>query len=216
VNIVGYQTLALNLGGFTHIAPTFITIGGSQAVPLSSLTGDFAEFDSIQFIDPQAGTASQYFWLEAGSAAPDASGWYADDFATSAGDTPVAAGVSFLYSSGGATGLTLSGEVGQSDVSVTIGSGFTAIGNPFPVDAVLADFGFTGITEFSTVQLMDSSFTTSGQYFWLEAGSAAPDASGWYADDFATPAGDTPVTAGQGFLVNTDASGVTFVANSPL
>ena len=216
-NIVGYQTVTLNQGGFTHIAPTFITIGGVQEVPLSSFVGDFEEFDSIQLVDAAAGTASEYFWLESGSMAPGVSGWYADDLDTYMGALPVEAGTSFLYLSGsGATALVLSGEVGTAGTSVTAGVGFTAIGNSFPVETTLGAIGFAGITEFSSVQFVDLAFGTAEEYFWLESGSMASGVTGWYADDLDTYKGTLPVAAGQGFLLSTDTDGVVVSIASPL
>jgi len=220
VNVVGYQTIALALEEFTHVAPTFITVGGSAQITLADLTGDFAEFDSIQTMDEDGATANEYFWLVEGSAAPEAgeTGWYADDFETPAGSVVIAAGSSVLYSSQGASELILSGEVNTNDVEVASGEGFTVTGNPFPVDTTLNAIQFVGIAEFCSVQFMDGDGATAAEYFWLEEGSAAPEAgeTGWYADDFETPVGSTVVAAGKGFLFSEQGAGTTITFDSPL
>ena len=215
-NIVGYQTLDLNVGAFTHVSPTFITVGGAAQVTLSQLNGDMAETDSIQFIDPVSATAHEYFYLVAGSLSPATTGWYQDDFTTPADDVVIDAGTSVYYSSQGGTKVTFAGEVNKNAVVVDTGAGFTPVGNPFPVDTTLGTISFSGITETSSVQFMSDTTATAAEYFWLEAGSLSPGATGWYLDDFTTPAGDTVVAAGKGFLFSEQGTTTAVTFTSPL
>jgi len=215
-NIVGYQTVTLTPSKFTHVSPTFITVGGPAQVTLADLQGDFAEMDSVQFMDGLSATASEYFWLVDGSLAPDGTGWYADDFGTHAGNTVIGAGVSVLYSSQGATALVFSGEVNTNDVAVVTGAGFTPTGNPYPVDTTLGAIAFVGISEMCSVQIMSDIAATAAEYFWLEDGSLAPSGTGWYADDFTTPADDTVIGAGMGFLFSEQGTSTAITFASPL
>jgi len=215
-NIVGYQTVPLTVGYFTHVSPTFITVGGAAEITLDGLGGDLAEFDSVQVMDADFATASEYFWLESGSAAPGVTGWYDGETSALAGDTVITAGSSVLYSSQGATELIFSGEVNTQDVSVVTGAGFTAVGNPFPVDITLDDIAFGGISEFSSVQFVDGDAATAAEYFWLEAGSAAPGVTGWYDGETSALAGDTVVAAGAGFLFSEQGTSTTITFTSPL
>lgn len=217
VNIVGYQMLPLNEGAFTHISPTFITVGGAAQITLADISGDMQEMDSVQFMDAGFATDKQYFYLIEGSASPDITGWYEDDFETFAGNVVITAGSSVLYSSQGSTQVTFAGEVNDSAVEVaSVVGGFVSIGNPFPVGTMLSDITFTGISEMCSVQIMNEIAATTAEYFWLEEGSASPDVTGWYADDFETPAGDTVIGAGQGFLFSEQGAGTTISFTSPL
>jgi len=102
------------------------------------------------------------------------------------------------------------------DVTVDTGSGFTAVGNPFPVDTTLGEIQFIGIAEFSSVQFMSDIAATASEYFWLEEGSASQGATGWYEADGETPAGDTVVAAGKGFLFNEQGTTTAITFSTPL
>lgn len=224
-NIVGYQTVSLNQNQFTHVCPTFTDIGGAKQIVLNDLTGDMAELDSIQFMDPGFATQNEYFYLMAGSLAPEgsASGWYdtSTDPFTPAGNAVIPAGVSVLYSSQGASQLTFAGEVNAESVVISseVG-GFKSVGNPFPTDTTLGAISFTGVSEMCSVQIMDAGAATAAEYFWLESGSLAPEgsASGWYdtSTDPFSAAGSTVIAAGQGFLFNEQGAGTTISFTSPL
>jgi hypothetical protein len=215
-NVVGYQTVTLTPNKFTHVSPTFIKVGGAAQVTLAELKGDFAEMDSIQFMNALSATASEYFWLVEGSGSPGASGWFAADFETPAGNTVIGAGNSVLYSSQGATSLLFSGEVNAQSVDIVTGAGFTPAGNPFPVNTTLSAISFVGISEMCSVQIMSDIAATAAEYFWLVEGSGSPGASGWFANDFETPAGDTVIAAGMGFLFSEQGTSTTITFASPL
>lgn len=215
-NIVGYTTKSL-AAGFNHICPSFVQVGGATK---QMLLNDFVgaeEMDSVQFLDTETATAAEYFWLVEGSASPDVTGWYADDFTTPAGDTPIAAGTSVLFSSLAGGALTTSGEVNADSVTLQTVAGFNIVGNPFPVATTLSQINFANIQEMDSVQFMSEEAATASEYFWLVEGSASPDVTGWYADDFTTPAGDTVVGSGAGFLFsNNMGENVAITISSPL
>lgn len=215
-NIVGYQKVNLNVGKFTHVSPSFIKIGGAVDFKISDIQGDMAELDSIQFMDNLSATANEYFWLVEGSLSVGATGWYAADGETPAGDTIIPKGTSVLYSSQGSTEVTFVGEVNTLDVTVDTGSGFTPVGNPFPVDTTLDGIQFVGISELSSVQFMSDIAATDSEYFWLVEGSLSAGLTGWYAADGETPAGDTVVAAGKGFLFSEQGTTTAITFSTPL
>ena len=217
-NIVGYTEMPVEGEGFTSICPDFVKVGSGQSITLSDLIGPFIEGESIQITDTDFATAAEFFYCEKGSMVETDTGWYADDFETLVGDTEIPAGASVLYQSMGTEKVTFAGEVSTEDVVVEAEStGFTAVGNPFPIDTTLSEITFSGITEGDSIQFIDAGAATASEFFYCEKGSMVETDTGWYADDFETPVGDTVVAAGAGFLYQnaSEADGVTIKFSAP-
>ena len=218
-NTVGFLDMTIEDEGFTSISPTFVAVGTQDPLTLASLSGTFIEGESVLFSDTDFATDSEYFYCVKGSLVSTDTGWYEDDFETPANDTEIPTGASVLYQSLGTTSVTFAGEVGEENVVVSAeDEGFTCIGNPFPVDTTLGSIAFSGLTEGDSVSFIDTEAGTEAEYFYCVKGSLVSTDTGWYADDFETPAGATEVAAGQGFLFqNASAnSGITITFTAPV
>jgi len=213
VNIVGYQTLTAS-AGFNLYTPTFVTVGSQPpVVDLASITGDFVDFDTIQFIDADGNITAIYQWLTVAGFGVAADGWYDGDF------NPVALpnltpGASYLLSTAATVGVLNSGEVNTSPNLITVAAGFSAVGNSSPTDTLLSEFVFAGgISDFDTIQFLNTEGNVETIYQWLTVAGFGVAADGWYDGDF--NAVDTTVYAGQGFLLST-AGGCTVTVPSPI
>ena len=120
-----------------------------------------------------------------------------------------------------AEGVNSANTVGFQNKEVE-GTGFTSISPTFVAvgtqdPLTLADLSGTFI-EGESVLFSDTDFATESEYFYCVKGSLVETATGWYADDFETPAGVTAVAAGQGFLFqNASAnSGITITFTAPV
>ncbi len=218
-NTVGFLNKEVEGEGFTSISPTFVAVGTQDPLTLANLSGTFIEGESIQITDTEFATESEFFYCVKGSMVSTDTGWYADDFETPVNDTEIPIGGSILYQSQGTTSVTFAGEVGEENVVVAAEDvGFTAVGNPFPVDTTLGSVSFTGIAEGDSVQVIDSEAATESEYFYCVKGSMVSTDTGWYEDDFETPAGATAIAAGQGFLYQnaSETSGVTITFTAPV
>ena len=217
-NVVGYQEKAIENAGFTSISPTFVAVGTKNPLKLANLSGTFIEGESVQVTDTDFATAAEYFYCVKGSLVETDTGWYEEDFETPAGDTEIPIGASILYQSMGTDSIVFAGEVNDEDAVVAAeDEGFSAVGNPFPVDTTLAQVAFSGITEGDSIQFTDTDAGTEAEYFYCIKGSLVETDTGWYEEDFETPAGTTPISAGQGFLYQnaSGTSGVTITFSAP-
>ena len=217
-NTVGYQDITTETDGFTSVCPSFVKVGTQTATTLADISGTFIEGESIQFIDTEAATADEYFYCVKGSLVTTDSGWYESDFETPAGTTAIPIGGSVLYQSLGTDTIRFCGEVNEADVVVSAeDEGFTAVGNPFPVDTTLSAVTFTGLAEGDSIQFLDSEAGTAEEYFYCVKGSLVTTDTGWYESDFETPAGTTEIGAGVGFLYQnaSESSNVTISFSAP-
>ena len=212
VNIVGYQTTAAP-AGYSLYAPPFVSVGSATAVgSLAAITGTFADFDTIQFVDANGDVAAVYSWLTVAGMGVPADGWY-DDAMNAVVLENMPQGLSYLLATGAAVEVLNSGEVNQLAIPVTAAAGFATVGNGTPTAQMLSDITFTGgITDFDTIQILDANGDVSAVYSWLTVAGMGMPADGWYDD--AMSAVDFSVAPGQGFLLATGA-GCTMTIPSP-
>ena len=194
---VGYAQSGLQ-NGYTMATPQFANIG-SLAMPLQSIvpTGDDTSDNVyIQTLDAYGYTLNSYGWNDW---AGDTACWVDDDY------NPVE-GVSFqpgqgLWVQGLTTGqgIQTAGSVGKNDVSVTLKSGYTASGNPFPVAIDLQDVVADGedVSDNVYIQTLDAYGYTLTSYAWNDW---AADAPCWVDDDYNPVVGVT-IQPGQGLWV---------------
>ena len=205
-NIVGYNKIAgPSGGGFTVIAPSFISVlGDDQTFTLNQITGNFANFDTIQLLDSLGNVESQvYYWAADNE-------WY--DYVTDdlASDNKYVLGTGmFVYTGPNTFDGTVSGQVDDEDVVLSISSGLSLIGNSTPVPVTLGDIKFVGLNNFNTIQFLDSAGSTYSQaYYWAADGK-------WYdyADD--EEADGWELAPALGFFLYCD-GGVTVTIPKPL
>ena len=213
VNIVGYQTVSAP-AGFSLYTPTFVTVGcQTPEIDLASITGNFGDFDTIQFIDADGNVTAIYQWLTTAGFGVAEDGWYDGEF------QPVVLpnltqGMSYLLSTASPVGVLNAGEVNTAPVQITVGAGFSSVGNSSPTDRLLSEFTFAGgISDFDTIQFLDTDGNVETIYQWLTAAGFGVAEDGWYDGAFAPV--DTTVHAGQGFLLST-AGGCTITVPSPI
>ena len=210
-NVVGYVTQT-GSAGFNLYAPMFTTVGSVPAEgKLSAITGNFADFDTIQFVDSDGNIPTVYQWLTVAGIGVAADGWYDD--AMNPVDPTLPQGASYLLNVAAPSDVLNVGEVKNASVVVTAVTGFAPIGNATPTERNLSEIAFAGgITDFDTVQFVDQDGNIPTVYQWLTVGGVGVGADGWY-DDSMNPV-DVSLPAGKGVLLNT-ASGCTLTIPSP-
>ena len=158
-NVVGYQNLDSNASGFTMMAPTFLNVSFSEKCTLADLSvtgysapvknettgrwsgGTKGQFN-LQFLTTQGKTEVTYRWYDDGTKL----GWYDSKGTTKidAETVDVVAGKAVWCQANGLK-LVTAGAVNTADIAFqSQASGFTAMGNPFPVDLTLADLSVSG------------------------------------------------------------------------
>ena len=214
-NIVGYQTFTA-AAGYTPLAPTFISVGGTASITAADVKGDFSEFDSLQIFDDAGNVATELFWLVDGSMGGSGTGWYQSDFSTLANDTVLLAGSAFWVNSAAGATITIAGQVNKEAVIINAGVGYTATGNAKPVETTVGALQFGGLSEFDSIQIFDDAGNVATEIFWLVDGSMGGSGTGWYQSDFSTLANDTVFSSGAAFWINSAAGGVTMTIPSAL
>ena len=196
-DIVGYAQSGLQTG-FTMMTPQFLSTG-SDAMPLQSLTpvgDDTSDAVFVQTLDAGGYTVNSYTWNDW---ATDEPCWVNDDY------EPIE-GVSFpsgtgLWVQGAATGqgIRSAGKVGTSDVVIQLQTGFTAGGNPFPVDVKLQDITAEGddTSDSVFIQTLDAGGYTVDTYTWNDW---AADEPCWVNDDY-EPIEGVSFAAGAGLWI---------------
>jgi hypothetical protein len=247
-NIVGYQNLDSATSGFSMISPTFLSVNstdGSCTLADLKVTGYSAPvFDEeeeewtggcagrfyLQFLDAYGQTSATYRWYDNGE---KAAGWYTATGAAIAGgasSVTIKAGQA-VWCQGFGYKLVTSGSVNLSEISKkTETTGFTPIGNGFPVDVTLADLTVTGYSapvfdeeeeEWTGgcagrfyLQFLDAYGQTSATYRWYDNGEKA---AGWYTATGAAITGgasSVKIKAGQGVWIQ--GAGYTLKITSPV
>lgn len=216
-NIVGYQTKTVP-AGFTAVSPTFLTPGGA-AITFSAITGTFGWGDQLQFFDAAGNVNFFATWCLADIDGVPSDGWYSVDGAvyTSLADTQIPAGQAFFASLSSEGSITVSGEVGTSDVTVTSVEGFVLTGNCTPVSVKYGDLVCTDIGWGDQIQFFDESGNVVFFATWCLADIDGVPADGWYSVDGAvyTSLATTEIPAGQGFFLSTAAAGATVKIPAP-
>lgn len=178
--------------------PQFLNIG-SDGMPLQSIlpTGDDTSDNVfIQTLTAGGLTLNTYSWNEW---ACDEPCWVNDDYEKVEGVTFAPGAGLWVQGSSTTQGIQSAGQVGVEDVSVTLKSGFTAAGNPFPVAINLQDIIAEGSDTSDNVfiQTLTPGGLTLNTYSWNEW---ACDEPCWVNDDYEKVEGVT-FAPGQGLWI---------------
>ena len=194
------------------VTPQFVGIG-TDGLDLQSLKAngdDTSDNVYIQTLDAYGRTLTSYGWNDW---AAETACWVNDDY------EPVE-GVSFAAGQGlwvqGLTtdqGIQSAGAVGSLDVTVTLKSGCTATGNPFPVSVDLQDITVTGedTSDNVYIQTLDAYGRTLTSYGWNDW---AADEPCWVNDDYEKVEG-VAFTPGQGLWVQGTSTSQALVFPAP-
>ena len=236
-NIVGYQRLDIPANGYALLANPFVEVGTGSTDPVGyAINGMFTDDvdnstagntavagDQIQVWDATRQGYDNYFFSSrvttgtawATVAAPRAAANVTFDF----GD-----GFWYLNRASDSYTLTVSGEVSQKEVEVTLAPGYTLVCNPFPVDLPLnnenIDWAAAGATAGNTavagdqIQLWDIDRQGYDNYFF--SGRVTTGAA-WATVAAPRVATDAVIPAGQGFwYLNRGAESFTITLKSPI
>ena len=220
------------------LAPTFLSVASETGCTLADLkvtgysapvynetrkrwTGGTSGAFNLQILTSSGTTETTYKWYDNGTK----TGWYDEAGTTKIEESSVAlvAGKAFWCQTEGLT-LVPAGAVNVLDVGFdTNASGFSAIGNPYPVTLDLNDLTVTGYSApvynesrkrwtggtsgALNIQFLTSSGTTEATYKWYDNGTK----TGWYDEAGTTkieneavsiPAGKGLWVQGEGLTIN--------------
>ena len=173
-NTVGYGQNGIR-SGYSLVTAQFSGIGGTSA-PLDALSaiGDEASDNVALSTVDEFGTAiDTYTWNDWAAATPC---WVNDSYEPVTGVT-VTPGMAFwVGGSSNSQGVQSAGEVGVEDVVVSLRSGYTLVGNPFPVSIALQDVVAGGDEAADNVALstIDEFGTAIDTYTWNDWAAAEP------------------------------------------
>ena len=207
-NTVGFQT-DTTVAGFNWYCPPFATVGETGTITYGDITlegDDVAVYgDNIQILDELGSPAAQFLW--AGDGWLDAGGYVSGGYMT---DEVIARGTAFIIETEAAgAAITCSGEVSTNAIAFTASSaaGFNWIGNPFPKAITYGDITLEGddvAVYGDNIQILDELGSPAAQFLW--AGDGWLDAGGYVSGGYMT---DEPISAGAGFIIETEAAGAT-------
>lgn len=173
-NTVGYGQNGIR-SGYSLVTAQFTGIGGTSA-PLDALSaiGDEASDNVALSTVDEFGTAiDTYTWNDWAATTPC---WVNDSYEPVTGVT-VTPGMAFwVGGSSNSQGVQSAGEVGVEDVVVSLRSGYTLVGNPFPVSIALQDVVAGGDEAADNVALstIDEFGTAIDTYTWNDWAAAEP------------------------------------------
>jgi hypothetical protein len=191
--------------------PQFLGVGSNTALDLQSIRplGDNASDNvSIQTLDAYGRMVDMYIWCN--WAGPDS-----DQEAWSDGSGDIIEGVTFEPGTGlwiqgmdNTQSIQTAGAVGNNDVSIALGNGFTATGNPFPVSVNLQDIIPQGdnTSDNVSIQTLDAYGRMVDMYIWCNWAGPNSDQEAW-SDGSGDIIEGVTFSAGQGLWVQGSASG---------
>jgi hypothetical protein len=185
-NIVGYSKKAVTDGSFSILAPQFV-VENTNGIALKNAFTGLADETLVYAWD---GGYTTYYYFDGL--------WYdVDDFYSAADDDIIPAGASVWLKSTADTNVLMSGEVPQVDsVTNVIGSGFSLVANPYPVDLVLSNIPQDNLPAETLVYAWDGGYTT---YYYFDGL--------WYdVDDFYSAADGDVISVGDGFWIKNPTS----------
>jgi len=181
------------------IGMSFEGCGVGESVPINALVGNFfgdAEngfFDRLMIWDPTEGY--RYYFFVDGTDEPTLDKkWFWDDIRSDGEPIKdshiIAAGEATWYvrfSLSSATAVTVPGQVRTTDFTIPIGTAYTMVGNPFPVDIAINNLqgDFYGDAEngfFDRLMIWD--FVEGYRYYFFVDGTDVPELDKkWFWDD---------------------------------
>ena len=202
---VGYAQSGLRSGG-TVLTAQFCGIGATDAMSLQSIvpTGDdIVDNVSLMTLDSYGRTVDSYAWCDYAGDSGEEVGWANDDLEIVEGVTFAPGQGLWISASSSEQNLQSAGKVGTEDVTITLRSGGTVVGNPFPVSVGLQDILPAGDDIVDNVSLMtlDSYGHTIDSYVWCDYAGDSGEEVGWVNDDLEVVEG-VSFTPGQGLWIS--------------
>ena len=181
------------------VVAQFINVGANTEIPLQSIiaTGDDASDNvQIQTLDAAGYTVDTYDWNDW---ANDTACWVDSDWNPIEGITIAPGQGLWVMGSASTQGVQAAGQVGTSDVVVSLRSGGTATGNPFPTKISLQDIIAEGdeASDNVQIQILDAAGYTLKTYDWNDW---ANDSACWVDSDW-NPIEGVDILPGQGLWV---------------
>ena len=181
------------------VVAQFVNVGANTEIPLQSIiaTGDDASGNvQIQTLDAAGYTVDTYDWNDW---ANDTACWVDSDWNPIEGITIAPGQGLWVMGSASTQGVQAAGQVGTSDVVVSLRSGGTATGNPFPTKISLQDIIAEGdeASDNVQIQILDAAGYTLKTYDWNDW---ANDSACWVDSDW-NPIEGVDILPGQGLWV---------------
>ena len=174
-NIVGYASSRLQ-NGATMVVAQFVNVGANTEIPLQSIIAigdDASDNVQIQTLDAAGRTVDAYDWNDWANDKPC---WVDGEWNPIEGITIAPGQGLWIMGSAAIQGVQAAGQVGTSDVTVTLRSGGTATGNPFPVKIPLQDIIAEGdeASDNVQIQILDVAGRTLETYDWNDWANDSP------------------------------------------
>ena len=161
----------------------------------------------IQTLDQYGYTVDSYAWIDWAGDNSDEEGWVDDNFEIVEGVTFAAGQGLWVEGSSSSQSIQSAGQVGTSDVVVTLRNGCTGTGNPFPVTVNIQDIipEGDGVSDTVVIQTLNQYGYTINSYAWIDWAGDNSDEEGWVDDNFELVDGVT-FAPGQGLWVEGSSS----------
>ena len=166
----------------------FINVTGSSGMPITSFSpvgDDTYNHVEIQTLDNAGYTVDSYVWTNEGGEDYDKTGWVDSDNNIVTNVTFSPGQGLWVFGSSASQGLQTAGKVGTLDIAVSLRSGATPTGNPFPVSVNIADILPQGDDTYNHVEIqtLDNAGYTVDSYVWTNEGGEDYDQTGWVDSD---------------------------------
>ena len=185
----------------------FVPVSGDGAIALEDLRpiGDDVNTDggiNIQLLSAGGVTIAKYQWID-WSADDDVVGWCDSNYELVEGVTFNAGQGLWVQGTSLGAAVQSAGKVATADTVVQLRAGFTATGNPYPVEINLQDIVPQG-ENINTdgginIQLLSAGGVTTAKYQWIDW-SADDDVVGWCDSNYELVEG-VKFSPGQGLWV---------------
>ena len=170
------------------VTPQFLTVG-EETIFLDDIkpVGDGAsDTVVIQTLTSAGFTDKSYMWIDYAGPDWDQIGWIdsnADlgDYYELVTDVTFPAGASLWVFGADALSIQSAGQVNTDDIEITLRSGATAVGNPYPIEVALTDIlpiG-DGASDTVVIQTLTSAGYTDKSYMWIDYAGEDWDQAGW-------------------------------------
>ena len=193
------------------IAPQFVGVGLETALNLQTIKpqgADTSDNVSIQTLDAYGRMVDMYIWCDWAGESGDQEAW-------SDGSGDIIEGVTFEPGTGlwvqglsNTQSIQTAGAVGKNDITVALGNGCTATGNPFPVNVNLQDIVPQGddTSDNVAIQTLDAYGRMIDMYIWCNWAGESGDQEAW-SDGSGDIIEGVVFPAGQGLWVQGSAAG---------
>ena len=187
--------------------PTFKAISGDFKISDIKVAGAFgAGGDSVQKVNADGSWGDMYYYLTMDGTGWLEDGWYKADQSTPVDDSDViGVGEALFVSAGSDMTFTYSGEVLSGKPVVTVGIGYSMVGNPTPIQVKLSEIKVAGAfgAGGDSVQKVNADGSWGDMYYYLTMDGTGWLEDGWYKADQSTPVDDSDVLdVGDGVFIS--------------